>query len=702
MWTLAASLVLAVGLAAWWTTALHRENGDWASHKPTVGAAVASSPDSAARFDFGPEMDARRNVPQHQGFANHGLASAGLQSAALQQLRQAPGAGSMAGLRSLCESTAAADGSGLPLNAAEAPKAATHRPIPAGPHSPSQADRAASSPGMAAGAPAQAAPAALEGRGGGIALRRSSEPTEEHTGLDGIGLRDFTILRLTPMLQQEQPLIRFEVIEGRDGVIKQRLAQNLASEREARRADGSGLALIAPTEAPGQHNAQANNLIGVPRSAVPALGPGNIAPPNVLAQSARPNTAPEQFQFGNVRRQPLVNAQVRHEFVAPLPSAELQNSAMLIVEVPVDQGSLNLGQHASAVRLPVSSFPYVPAIRLEYAESAKRLCVQVIALDGQTLKFAGTRMQVVAQLFSDAGQPLGQRVVAIQRAFRLHAETAQGSGWPAKYWVYEACLPWSRTEATPCWLQIGEEGGMLPTVNLLLRSSEQKGGSRNDSDERLQQPQGQGTKLPFHVSPDFDRDLAAWACTGEALSESPDAAVFWSGAICCSEPNLAWQLGLAAQNPTASQALERSVYDRIRAHWRKQAGDWQPHLTRGGFAQPTDWASRSARHEETRRVAEFLLQLIPSQERAERRIVVAGFGVLFTLGWLALACGIFGAVSGRAPYLMWSRRILSVIVALVALWWAWTSVEARTPSEQNSAASVQTTPSAAPPLVQRP
>jgi ABC-type nickel/cobalt efflux system permease component RcnA len=105
--------------------------------------------------------------------------------------------------------------------------------------------------------------------------------------------------------------------------------------------------------------------------------------------------------------------------------------------------------------------------------------------------------------------------------------------------------------------------------------------------------------------------------------------------------------------------------------------------------------------EESRQLAEFLRQLVSSPKRGDAHLGLLSVGVLAALGWLALACGIFGAINGRQQYLFWSRRILSLLVLFIALWWAWTRAEAQAPSDKSPNPTLQAPPLGGWPLAQR-
>lgn len=680
MWTLAGSLLLAIGLALWWAASWTSESTDWAAyHQDKSGK---------ASFVFTKEG----HSPEVQSLPQLGQAAGSVPQLAAQSPPRAPEGSRRQAVNDLCaqqDVTRKAQSSfgAVPTSPARGGRqsgqgvfAAASEPVPES----LRRTQGAQLPPEVNTAHALAAKAGKEDRGG-MVLR--SQAVDSLRGVEN-SLRDFTVFRVTRIPGGEQFSVRVEVIEFPDSHREGQVAMRAAGQSIWK--NNAPLALIAPVEIP--ERAVADKIAGAPENNATASSPQG-SPVAPLQNSALAGER-LQSQVGNVARHNLVKTQVGQEFFAQLPRGyPLANvpSAHLSVEVPVEQGGLSL--LVAAVRLPVESFHWLPALRLQREAGTRRLRVQVIPVDATTLSPIEVQTTLHAQLLDEKGRCLDDKVLASQRApfaGKLAGQPAE-SGTAAKALLYETVLTLPANRVSECWLRLSDERRLLPTMSLLLLPQQGADGQGKGSSPCESTPKGRSFRPIMNVPTTVAKNLNYTSQEDQSCAENCQDPMIWESVVCCCDEMLALQLGLLARRYDG--ALERSIYEQIRAHVRKQTEKKnlpQPTWASLGHVHVSGRAANPARLQESQRLTEFLLQIIPTAQSGGARITVVGLGLLIALGGgLAFACGVFGAVNGRASYLCWSRRIVSLALVLAALWWAWNSAGAQVPTQKGSPRTLQ-------------
>ncbi|MCS7166543.1 MAG: hypothetical protein RMI91_13320 [Gemmatales bacterium] len=677
LWALAASLLIAVGLAAWWAIFVTDGASHWAVYQPTAPSAAPRISSEAPRSSGlgsgevleergqgvrrgavleGASVDGRQKELPSQATEALPTRQAGVQPSLCGEKPDRAAEGRLATASNEVGSAKPSVGSGTFLNAAESEQ--TSQPLQ--------------------GAP----PMHLHGATGvlpdaevGQRLRSGIAPRLElarqaQTGWLTSTLSEFTAFRVNPVWSSDNAWVSVEIIQlGDNNAVgqKEALAQNTT-----RGTSKGALSLVAPS-VPNTPAQQGQGGFSYDNS-------GNAAV-NVFGQKPQQlNTAPDVGtpgppQVGKVVKESLSQMAAAHQYIARLPQHGLitaKEIASTSIEVPITVGSVS--QFASIARIALKEGQYVPALRLQRDPTGQALRIYLVALEAERLvPTAAIQPAIYAQLLDESGQPMGERVAAQARRGVPGGEKATSEFQHQTAAVfYEIVLPLPAQRTRPLWLQLQDLRGHLPTISLLLKAEKQSGA------QGLEKPDN---RLPMnHQWP----SLTPRACTlpeADEYSELPldcwpERGFDWGTALCCLEQELALQLSFLARDKATSE-VERNVYELVRTYLRKHLRERLASLGAEGTGPPSlvSPGFPTARLVESEQVSAFFLGLMPSSKPREAWLVVVPAGLWLALGGFAVACAIFGAVSGRRAYWFWFQRLLGVIVLLQVLWWAWTSVQ---------------------------
>ncbi|MCS7014660.1 MAG: zf-HC2 domain-containing protein [Gemmatales bacterium] len=677
LWTLAASLLLAISLAVWWATSFNRENADWAAapgwprERPAEVQAGQRVQDSEK--DLAPRIERHGVLPaERQGTlspARQAQASTWCDNAQDRATeRNRPG--------SAVESPPPSTSFGQALRGG----GDTERTVLEKAKPLLQAAGGAPNPTMKSHAEQGHSAPAVPAAGREFRRRDSS----------ALNLCQFTVLRVSPVQTAEGMFLTVGIDDlSCDGVDNSK-ASAVASALPA--SENNSLGLVVPESAHSTTGLSQGKIgPGRPLNAASGQAAQNLASPT----PSSPGLDGGASQVGNVVRQNLPQVMFSQEFLARLPQTDRATRRVPFgasVEVPIFVG--HLSEFVSMARLSLEERPYVMALRLEREADGQKLRIQILPLDARRLIPSPVSLAVSAQFLTDQGQPLGEKVMAILAPQGVHAREQTDADRQRQVggMIYEAQLTWPKHASQPCWLQLQEERKLLPTVSLRLKPVGEPAEPNPGKPDKPAWSPGQSRLTAPETQPGERADTVSTQPSDEHSGDAFD----WNTAICCAEPQLALHMAILARRESVP-SLERSVYERVRAHVRKQLQESNVPVRSAGTRMlfPLSLAVPSTHPRQASwQISEFFLQMIPKQERWRYWLVVIATGASLALGGLALACGIFGAVSGRWAYLFWSRRLFGATALLLVLWWTWANVSAQARSEQVPARSLQTVPSA--------